>query len=184
MSDSHGALLVDCVPPDGGHAARATAQSPATNDPVSAAARTRALGLTCRNTLCVRADSDLVHTASAVHRLGTAHVAVVDPELRALGIVPDDAVERAGRGPAGTSRASAGDVMRPVRVTLPTDVTVSLASAAMAETGAEEVPLVARDGDIVAVLRAIDLIRWFASLDGYVLTESVDSSLDQPTPRR
>lgn len=183
LSDLHGALMVDCVPPVGEPAVRDSAVTPASNDPVSAAATTRALGLSCRNTLCVSVDADLIRAASAVHQLGVARSVVVDPDLLPVGIVADDVVERAGRSARGSGRVTAGDVMRPVQACLPTDVTVSLASAAMAQTGVEAVPLVTANGDVIAVFRAIDVIRWFASLDGYVLSEAVDPSLDAAAHR-
>ena len=183
LADSHGAVMIDCVPPADAPGARQIApvdRHPVSNDPVSAASRTRALGFTVRNTLCVRPDMDLTHAAGAVQRIGSARVVVVDSEMRPLGVLANSEIERAGRVASSPYRLCAGDIMRPTRASLPTDVTISLASAAMAETGAEEVPLVGREGDVVAVLRAIDIIRWFATLEGYVLSSPVDPTLDTP----
>jgi CBS domain-containing protein len=141
--------------------------------------RTRALSLTERAILCVLPDATLVHVAAAVRRIGGAvSVVVVDDAVLPLGIVNRDTVDRAGRTAFSALRDSAGDVMHPVRVTQPTDVTISLASAAMAQADADEIPLVGSEGDVIAVLRSLDVIRWFAALGGYELPVPVNAAFD------
>ena len=181
LSGAQGPIMIDCVPRATSTKPGSNASPPASNDPVGAASRTRALDLTDRNTLCVRADADLTHIASVVLRLGVARatVVVVDADLHPLGTVAHADIDRAERVAGRPHRPTAGDAMHAVRVALPTDVTVSLAAAAIAETGSDDVPLVNDDGKVVAVIRATDIVRWFASLEGYVLSTAV-YTIDQP----
>jgi CBS domain-containing protein len=78
----------------------------------------------------------------------------------------------AGTGPgARHDLVTAGDVMGGVALALSETSSVAQAAAFMAFEGVHRVPVVDDEGKVVGILTALDLLRWLAQQDGYVLEE-------------
>jgi len=55
---------------------------------------------------------------------------------------------------------------------LPESATLSRAAAVMAYEGVHQIPVVASDGTIVGLISALDVARWLAQHDGYLVAGS------------
>jgi CBS domain-containing protein len=169
---SHGACI-ECVPPTipRGHAAGNGSASPG-----AGAMATRAIALSERSVLCVRPELSLSHAQNHALRRNARFVVAIDAAIRPLGVLSLDDLQRPLQATgAVTARRVVSDVMRPLRLCLPADVSVSLATAALAQSSAEEAVLIASEGEVLALLRTIDLLRWYAREDGYVVGEGLDA---------
>ncbi len=123
---------------------------------------------------CVRADvrASSVTEFLLEHRMSGAPV--IDVDGRPLGVVSktdllqhfyDRSQERIDDRVAVT----AADLMTPVTFALPADATVARAAALMACEGVHRVPIVDDDGEVVGIITALDVARWVARLDGFVV---------------
>jgi CBS domain-containing protein len=61
------------------------------------------------------------------------------------------------------------DVMTPLAFTLPESASIARASALMALESVHRVPVVSPAGAVVGILSALDVLRWLARHEGYVL---------------
>lgn len=68
-------------------------------------------------------------------------------------------------------RATVGDVMMPVVFTLRESDSLSQAAALMAFEGVHRLPVVDVDGKVAGILSALDVMRWLAQHDGYLVPE-------------
>jgi CBS domain-containing protein len=165
------ATRIECVPPT---IPRGRPADDGSASPNAGAMATRAITLSDRSVLCVRPDLSLSHASSHAVRIGARFVVAVDAAIRPLGALAFDDLQRLQQA-TPCARLVVGDVMRPLRLCLPADVSVSLATAALAQSSTEEAVLVAGEGEVVALLRSIDLLRWYAREDGYVVGEGADA---------
>jgi CBS domain-containing protein len=69
------------------------------------------------------------------------------------------------------SGITARDVMTPLAFTLPESATIARASALMAHEGVHRVPVVDETGKVVGILSALDVLRWLAKNEGYVIPD-------------
>jgi CBS domain-containing protein len=74
-------------------------------------------------------------------------------------------------GDASGEVARAGDVMRPMHFELPEDATVSQVAALMAYEGLREIPIVSVERKVVGIVTALDVARWLALREGYLVPE-------------
>jgi CBS domain-containing protein len=65
------------------------------------------------------------------------------------------------------ARATVGELMTPVAITLPPSAPIGMAAAMMAIEGVHRMPVVSAGGRVVGILSALDLLRWVAEQDGY-----------------
>jgi CBS domain-containing protein len=70
---------------------------------------------------------------------------------------------------SGLARKVVADVMMAMALSLPEDATVAQASALMAYEGVHRIPVVCGEGKVVGMLSAIDVLRWLAHAEGYLL---------------
>jgi CBS domain-containing protein len=119
---------------------------------------------------------------------------VVDAQGRAIGIVSKTDVlrDRFVRGDSGETRpatvhrdgievrlegmhvelpndVTVREVMTPLAFTLPEDASIARASALMALETVHRVPVVSPAGKVIGILSALDVLRWLARQEGYVL---------------
>ncbi len=71
-------------------------------------------------------------------------------------------IERVGR-------STAAEVMMPLAFTLPEDAPLSKAAALMVSESIHRLPVVSSEGRVVGVISTLDILRWLATHDGYVL---------------
>ncbi len=67
------------------------------------------------------------------------------------------------------ARATVGEIMMPIAFTLPETASVSRAAALMALEGVHRLPVVSEEGKVVGILSAMDILRWLAEAEGYLV---------------
>jgi CBS domain-containing protein len=65
----------------------------------------------------------------------------------------------------------AGELMERLTFVLPDSATISQVAALMAIESVAHLPIVGKDGQVVGMVSWIDVLRWFAQTDGYVVPE-------------
>jgi CBS domain-containing protein len=145
---------------------------------------------------CVRPETPLDEVLDLLVRHSISGVPVVDTCGRAVGIVSRADLLRARQEDGETSEmrpvtamprqhdgsdfglgmyvlepvsVTAEAVMTPVVLALPESANVGQAAALMAYEGVHRLPVVADGGEVVGILSAIDVLRWFGSLSGYFI---------------
>ena len=161
------ATRIECVPP-------ADSRTPAVAHGAAStechAIATRAFDTCAQPVLCVRPDLPIAHAASHARRTNARFLVAIDAALHPLGVIGLDDLQRIQQA-APAIRLAVGDVMRPLQLALPAEVSVSVATAALAQSSTDEAVLVGNDGEVLALLRSVDLLRWHARADGYVIGE-------------
>jgi CBS domain-containing protein len=115
-----------------------------------------------------------VATALNVDSLGTllleqniSACPVVDDEGRPVGVASKtDLVRWYHDGEPGST---VEDLMMPMAFTLTEDAPIAYAATLMAVEDVHHLPIVAGDGRVVGIVSALDIVRWLAHLDGYVV---------------
>ena len=69
------------------------------------------------------------------------------------------------------ARATVGEIMTSIAITLPEEAPLSRACAVMAFEGIHRIPVVAADGRVVGLLSTTDIMRWLARGAGYRLPD-------------
>jgi len=148
--------------------------------------------------ICVRADLGIDTLMSLLVGFELRAVPVVDESGRPVGVVSrSDLVEHwyesdsttptrlRARG-RGTSRGeylgggfhalppaqTVADVMMYIAFTLCEDTSLSHAAALMAYEAVPRIPVVSFEGKVVGIVTAMDVVRWLAQHDGYVVPDS------------
>ncbi|MBI2894502.1 MAG: CBS domain-containing protein [Deltaproteobacteria bacterium] len=162
-------------------------------DEVSDLARHRRVSeVMTREPVCVLEETSLESATSILLERGLSAAPVVDDAGRVVGMLSmtDIVREAHDRGeteeiPLRTrqrkieyeirgdffatelARSTVADVMRPVVAVLPENAPLSQAAALMAAEGVQRLPVVDRERRIRGIVSALDLLRWWASQDGY-----------------
>jgi CBS domain-containing protein len=139
---------------------------------------------------CVPPDLSIDALVKLFLEQGISATPVVDERGRAIGIVSKTDVLRrfANDGHVGmevdgdsttsldiglTSELASGnrvrDVMTHVVFTLQAEASLSRAAALMAYEGVHRVVVVAADGTAIGIVSSLDILRWLASRDGYIV---------------
>jgi CBS domain-containing protein len=122
------------------------------------------------NVVCVRSEVSIEAVAALFVDLGISGTPVVDAHGRAMGMVSKSDLVRAQVD--GTNRATVADVMMPIAFSLPENATVSHAAALMAYENIHRPPVVTSNGTVIGVVSAMDVVRWLAMNDGYLVPSS------------
>lgn len=155
------------------------------------------------NVLCVREDVSIESLTALFLERGISGAPVVDAGGFAIGVVsktdivreryengesvdvePVQVTQRRGLSYAlgegfhseAVARGTVSDIMTPLAFTLHESTPISQAAALMAYEGMHRVPVVSDDGRVVGVLSSLDLMRWLAEDNGYLVRD--------PTPER
>jgi CBS domain-containing membrane protein len=133
---------------------------------------------------CVRADASLETAANLLVERGLRCLPVVDVDGRLIGIVSKSDILRdhiAGDELPARERLERGfhletvsariisDIMTPCVHALPGDAPVAFAISLLALESLYEVPVVGKDGRVLGVATALDILRWLAARMGYDL---------------
>ncbi|HKE19479.1 MAG TPA: CBS domain-containing protein [Kofleriaceae bacterium] len=145
--------------------------------------------------ICVRSDLGIDALMSLLVAFELRAVPVVDDDGRPVGVVSrSDLVEHWYRADAAASPAPApgggageptggsldglpaaqtvADVMICIPFTLCEDTSLSHAAALMAYEGVQRIPVVSFGGKVVGIVTAMDVVRWLAQHDGYVVPDA------------
>jgi CBS domain-containing protein len=151
-----------------------------------------------RTVICVETTTKLDDVLDLLVRHAIGGVPVVDAQGRAVGVVSRADVLRARhergdteemrrvtaqpkqRDDAGLERGihvlepeslTAGDIMTPVVLALHECSNIGQAASLMAFEGVHRLPVVADGGEVVGILSALDVLRWFGRRSGYLIPE-------------
>lgn len=133
-----------------------------------------------KEVICVRADVDLQQVKRLLLERGISGVPVVDEQGKPIGIVSradvlrfdfeqDDAPLDPDHGLREPARVTAGDIMTPIVLTLHENSNLGQAASLMAFEGVHRLPIVSDKGEVVGVLSALDVLRWFGRRSGYFI---------------
>ncbi len=145
-----------------------------TSEGSSAAERTPVGAIMTREILCVRADLALATASALFERRHVSGAPVVNEDGE-----PIRMVSKADLLPAGDANLVA-DVMTHLTVVLPETSTISQAAAFMSYENVDRLPIVSEDGKVSGIVSALDLLRWFARSDGYVLPDAHPGLAEEP----
>lgn len=67
------------------------------------------------------------------------------------------------------ARATVGEIMTPVAFTLPERAPLARAAALMSFEGVHRIPVVSDEGQVVGILSALDIVKWVARQDGFIV---------------
>ena len=103
---------------------------------------------------------------------------VVDDGGKPVGIITKSDLLRTAD--ATPRPATVADVMTLVPLAISEHTTLSQAAAHMAFEGLHRLPVVSEEGLLVGILSAIDILRWLARLDGFLMPDQTErqSQLD------
>jgi CBS domain-containing protein len=140
-----------------------------------------------RDVACVAADLSIEALGTLMLTQAISAVPVVDTTGRPIGIAsktdlvrwyhdggedetaaPTDGAEL-GMSTRTVPIASVADLMMPMAFTLTEDAPVAYAAALMAVEDVHHLPIVASDGRVVGIVSALDIVRWLAHHDGFVV---------------
>ena len=76
-----------------------------------------------------------------------------------------------GFSPERAAKSTVRDVMTHAVFSLPGEASISRAAALMAYEGVHRIVVTGRDGIAVGILSSLDILRWLARRDGYVLPD-------------
>jgi CBS-domain-containing membrane protein len=138
---------------------------------------------------CVRPDVSVEDLTALLLERGISGVPVVDATGAPIGVVSktdlvrdryetgdveelDQVPIRAlGKGyhESRLARRTVADIMLGTNFTLPETATISQACALMAYERVHRVPVTCAQGKVVGIVSSLDVLRWIATRDGYVL---------------
>jgi CBS domain-containing protein len=115
------------------------------------------------NTVCVGPDLPIRELVTLLVDRGFSGVPVVRSDGKPIGVVSRTDLLDDHRD--GLVR----DIMMPIAFTLPESASLSHAAALMAYENIHRVPVIAADGSVVGIVSSMDIVRWVAEQDGYVV---------------
>jgi CBS domain-containing protein len=116
-----------------------------------------------RDVVCVAPSLPRRSLARLLHERGLHGVAVVDGDHRLIGMVSDEDLQR--RPDART----VSDLMTRKVLALPDWTPLAKAAAIMAFEGVYRIPVLSSDRTVLGLLSALDVLRWLAEREGYLL---------------
>jgi CBS domain-containing protein len=145
-----------------------------------AASATPVSEIMTRDVVCVSEGLGVDALVELFIQRGISGAPVVDKAGRPVGIVSKTDVLRDGAERAGglPRNATVGDIMMPVAFCLPANESVARAAALMAFEGVHRLPIVGVAGEVVGLVSPLDVLRWLAREQGYVM--SGRSKSDRP----
>jgi len=115
---------------------------------------------------CVRSDVSIDALTSLLLERGIGGVPVVDGSGAPVGVVSKTDLVR-----AGSAQGTVADIMTDMTFSLPVSANLSQAAALMAYEGVHRVPVTCTAGKVVGIVSALDILRWMARQDGYIVAD-------------
>lgn len=121
--------------------------------------------------VCVEPELEIALVLPLLTALEVRALTVVDHRGQPIGMVSRSDLH------GHTDAETVADVMMCVAFTLPETASLSRAAAVMAYEDVHRVPVVSPGGQVVGVISAIDVARWLARHDGYVVPGPSEESV-------
>ena len=153
----------------------------------SDADRTAVRDVMSRDVLCVTADVPIQALIHLLVERRVSGVPVVDGDGHPVGVVSKTDIAQLDDGEAqgrvvGNIRV-VGDIMMPIAFTVVESASLSQCAALMAYEGVHRIPVVSVTGQVIGIISALDVARWLARRDGYILPDAgSDEPPDRPHP--
>ena len=138
----------------------------------SDAERTPLSAVMTANVTCVQPDLRVDSLLFLLIQQGIGGAPVVDRDGRPLGVVSRADLVRLSLDPQ--EDATVADIMMPIAFTLAEGASVSQAAALMAYEDVHRVPVVSADGVVVGIVSSLDIVRWLARHDGFLVSDPND----------
>ena len=121
-----------------------------------------------RDVIAVRADTSIAALGELMIDRGVPYAPVVDERGRPCGVVTLSDLARS-TWTESLRPMRVDQIMTPFAFTLAESATVSRAAALMAYEGVHRIVVVGSDGALAGVVSSVDVMRWIARADGYVV---------------
>jgi CBS-domain-containing membrane protein len=164
-------------------------QTPADGARQSVADYTPVSAVMSADVTCVRADVSVDDLTTLLLEREISGVPVVDAAGAPVGVVSKTDLVRdgyengdmeeldqaslrdlgAGFHESSMAGRTVADIMLGMTFALPEDATLSQACALMAYEGVHRLPVTSPEGKVVGILSALDVLRWIAQRDGYIV---------------
>jgi CBS-domain-containing membrane protein len=130
----------------------------------SRADQTRVSGIMSTDVICVRAGVDVAALTELLLEHGISGAPVVDASGVPLGVVSKtDLVAAPDTG------LTVCDIMTCLTFALPENASIAQAAALMAYERIHRVPITGPDGSVIGIVSTLDVLRWMATEQGYIL---------------
>jgi CBS domain-containing protein len=118
--------------------------------------------------ICVSAETPVEAVVKLFLDRNLSGVPVVDDRNHAVGVISKTDMLRE-RCRAEHDPRPVGDVMTPVAFTMKETAPISQAAALMAFEQIHRLPIVSDSGEVIGILSSIDVLRWIAQVEGYLV---------------
>lgn len=126
-----------------------------------------------RHPICASQDDGVEKVVMLLLEHNVSGVPVIDGGRHPVGMISKTDILREEHGPAargtGITRLRVRDVMRPLAFTVEEGTPISQAAALMAFEHVHRLPVVDASGAITGLVSTIDVLRWIAEREGYLL---------------
>jgi CBS domain-containing protein len=136
---------------------------------IALADRTPVASVMQRSVVSVPPDLDLSALAKVLLEHGISGVPVVGEDGKPLGVVSKTDLVRAGNLAHSPTPLLVRDVMMPLSFSLTESASLARAAALMTFEGVHRIVIVSMSGAIVGMLSALDILRWLARNNGYIV---------------
>jgi predicted transcriptional regulator len=122
-----------------------------------------------RDVVCVAPDMDVATVTGLLLERRISGAPVTDAEGAPIGILSKTDLLQELHDGHDREQRTARDIMQPISFSLPQNETLSRAAALMAFEGIHRILVLAPDGKVAGLVSSLDILRWLARRDGYVL---------------
>jgi predicted transcriptional regulator len=122
-----------------------------------------------REVVCVARDMPIAKLEELLVELGISGVPVTDTDGRPVGMVSKTDLVAAHSRHKVTDETRVADIMMPMTFCVGVDETVAKTAGLMAFEGLHRVPVVNREGRVIGLVAALDVLRWLARESGYAI---------------
>ena len=125
--------------------------------------------LMVREVVCVSREMPIAKLEELLVDLGISGAPVTDTDGRPVGMVSKTDLVSAHRRGKVTAATCVADIMMPMTFCVGVDETVAKTAGLMAYEGLHRIPVVNREGRVVGLVAALDVLRWLARESGYAI---------------
>ena len=125
--------------------------------------------LMVREVVSVSREMPITKLEELLVELGISGAPVTDTDGRPIGMVSKTDLVAAHRRGKITDETRVADIMMPMTFCVGMDETVAKTAGLMAFEGLHRIPVVSRDGRVVGLVAALDVLRWLARESGYAI---------------